>query len=162
MSAGTRSGIEAVAPMASAISSASGREAPGELAHLGQVVLEQPEAGVRDRSRWPRTTRRGATRHISARPAAQSSQWCTVRMAMATSAQPEGSGSAEPLARTAGAAPAGRWLHHDAGGLHGEDGPVRWLVGAGAGPDVDDEVAPSPRCSTMTASQRGSARRWAT
>ena len=56
-----------------------------------------------------RTTRRGATRHSSARPAAQSSQWCTVRMAIATSAQPDGSGSAEPLARTAGAAPAGRW-----------------------------------------------------
>ena len=55
------------------------------------------------------TTRRGATRHSSASPAAQSSQWCTVRMASATSAAPDGNGSAEPLARTAGAAPAARW-----------------------------------------------------
>ncbi len=58
----------------------------------------------------PRTRRRGATRHISAKPAAQSSQWCTVRMAMATSAQAEGSGRADPLARTAGPEPWARWL----------------------------------------------------
>ena len=55
-----------------------------------------------------KTMRRGAIRHSSANPAAQSSQWCTVRMARATSARPAGSGSAEPPARTAGPAPGGR------------------------------------------------------
>ena len=54
------------------------------------------------------TIRRGATRHNSASPAVQSSQWCIVRMAIATSAEPDRRGSAEPLARTAGAAPARR------------------------------------------------------
>ena len=45
----------------------------------------------------------------SARPDAQSSQWWTVRIASATSASPERRGSADALARTTGAAPAGRW-----------------------------------------------------
>ena len=55
-----------------------------------------------------RTTCRGAIRRSSASPAPASGQWCTVRTASAASAASSATGSASALARTAGAAPAGR------------------------------------------------------
>ena len=90
-----------------------------------------------------RTTRRGATRHSSARPAAQSSQWCRVRMASATSAQ----SGRERERRAAGPHRRRRTrrplLHHDARRLDRHDGPVHRLVVPGAGTDVHHD-APVP------------------
>ena len=55
------------------------------------------------------TMRPRATRRISARPASRSGQWWTVSTAIAASKASSAKGSASALARTAGAAPAGRW-----------------------------------------------------
>ena len=88
MSRGTSSGTDVVAPMASAISSDPGAAAPDVVAHLGQVLLEQPEAGVElevDGQDDP--PRRDAAQ--LGQPAAGSSQWWTVRIASATAAHPE-------------------------------------------------------------------------
>lgn len=55
------------------------------------------------------TTRRRATRHISATPRATLVQWWTVRTARAASTEPSARERASAAPRTHGAAPPGRW-----------------------------------------------------
>jgi hypothetical protein len=72
-------------------------------------VLDQPEVGERAGSKLRTTTRRRATRAISARPARGSRQWWTVIVAIAASKASSSKGRSSALAWTAGTAPGGRW-----------------------------------------------------
>ena len=103
------------------------------------------------------TTRPPATRHISAIPAARSSQWWTVSTARAASASPSASGMCSAVERIAGAAPGSRWS------IMVCDGSIAQRVWDGS-----YDPAPAPTLTTadepssarsITAAMRGSGRR---
>ena len=85
------------------------------------------------------TTGPRGTRRSSRTPASRSSsQWWMVRIAIAASTLPSRSGSAPAVARMAGGSSGGRCAAITSLGSIGDHVAVARLVGAGAGPDVDD------------------------
>ena len=89
-------------------------------------------------SKVTRTTRRSATRRISARPASRSRQWCAVSTAIAASKLPSSKGSCFGTCLHGRSRFGGSLGDHLRRGLDRGHVAGGRLVGAGPGTDVDD------------------------